>query len=489
MGQARPGEIYSFRILGGGYGATQVIAAKPDGSYPTVQLRPLDIDRAMPPGPSEVVSSATESAIVDENDCLWVPAFVPWWAQRIGEAMVRPPASSRESYGFWEGIAIGALLARMKRAGHRLPAWSYDPAPVVVDLGGRPGEMRRDSRRINTRDLLPDVGTPANWQGLSALSCITDLAHEGADRGLLETVRQLPFLRYLSWRLPQEDVIDLRETQLLKVNLLAVDRPLTVLLPATTFALMLDGRYDLMTLSVPDLSEPFSLTLSEGTSRGLPKGVDALHRLHVHSRRIDLAPFVALRQLADLTCRGALAGIDHIDILRGLKNLRSFTGYDIYGFNVEDFPGLGDCPHLSAVVIHGLRASDAKILRRRLADVDRLELTKARGDRWLADNIDNPFRDWDADSPEFGKAAMNLWRSALQEARKLDGAPSHEQASAIVLALVDGLNRLDGRHDGMIDTIRREEACDAILDLVRRHLVSVLTPEETQKLVDSRRDF
>jgi len=58
-----------------------------------------------------------------------------------------------------------------------------------------------------------------------------------------------------------------------------------------------------------------------------------------------------------------------------------------------------------------------------------------------------------------------------------------------VLALVDGLNRLDGRHGGMIDTIRREEACDAILDLARRHLFSALTPEETQELVDSRRDF
>jgi hypothetical protein len=172
-----------------------------------------------------------------------------------------------------------------------------------------------------------------------------------------------------------------------------------------------------------------------------------------------------------------------------LKNLRSFTGYDLYGFRPEDFPGLADCPHLSSVAIHGLRASDAKILRRRLADVDRLELTKARSDRWLADNIDNPFRDWDADSPAFGKAAMKLWKTALQQARKLDGAPSRERASAVVLALVDGLNRLDGRHGGMIDTIRREEACAAILDLARRHLFSALTPEETQELVDSRRDF
>jgi hypothetical protein len=95
MGQARPGEIYSFRILGGGYGAAQVIAARPDASHPTVQLLRLDFDSTLPPGPSEVAASAT----ADENDCLWMPAFVPWWARRIGEALVRPPASSRESYG------------------------------------------------------------------------------------------------------------------------------------------------------------------------------------------------------------------------------------------------------------------------------------------------------------------------------------------------------------------------------------------------------
>jgi hypothetical protein len=488
MGQARPGEIYSFRILGGGYGAAQVIAARPDGSDPWVQLLRLDVDGALPPEPSEVAVSAAESAIADEDDCLWVPAFVPWWAQRIGEAPIRPRASS-QAYGYWEGIAIGALLARMKRAGNRVFSSSYDPAPVVVDLGGRPGEMRRDSHRLNTRELLPDVGMPVKWQGLSALPGITDLTHQDADRGLVETASHLPFLRYLSWRSPQKDVIDLRETQLLNVSLLAVDRPLTVLLPATTYALVLDGRYDLVKLNVPDLSEPFRLTLSGGTSGGLPKSVDALHRLHVHSRRIDLAPLVALRRLADLTCRGALAGIDHFDVLRGLKNLRSFTGYDIYGFTAEDFPGRADCPHLSAVVIHGLRASDAKILRRRLADVDRLELTKARSDRWLAENIDNPFRDWDADGPAFGKAAMKLWKGALQEACKLHDAPSREQASAVVLTLVDGLNRLDGRHGATIDTMRREQACDAIRDLVRRHLFSALTPEETQKLVDSRRGF
>jgi hypothetical protein len=231
--------------------ASHVIAARPDGSDPWVQLLRLDLDGALPPEPSEVAVSAAESAIADEDDCLWVPAFVPWWAQLIGEAPVRPRASS-QGYGYWEGIAIRALLARMKRAGHRVPAWSHDPAPVVVDLGGRPSEMRRDSHRLNMRDLLPDVGMPVQWQGFSALSCITDLAHEGADRGLLEAARQLPFLRNLSWRLPQADVIDLREMQLLEVKLLAVDRPLTVLLPATTFALTLDGRYDLMTLNVPE---------------------------------------------------------------------------------------------------------------------------------------------------------------------------------------------------------------------------------------------
>ena len=71
MRQARPGEIYSFRILGGGYGAAQVIAAKPDGGDPIVQLLPLDVDSVLPPGLSEVAAAAG-SAIADEDDG-------PWW--------------------------------------------------------------------------------------------------------------------------------------------------------------------------------------------------------------------------------------------------------------------------------------------------------------------------------------------------------------------------------------------------------------------------
>jgi hypothetical protein len=41
----------------------------------------------------------------------------------------------------------------------------------------------------------------------------------------------------------------------------------------------------------------------------------------------------------------------------------------------------------------------------------------------------------------------------------------------------------------VIDTLRREQACDAMLQLVRRYLVCTLTPEEVQKLVDSPTGF
>jgi hypothetical protein len=157
-----------------------------------------------------------------------------------------------------------------------------------------------------------------------------------------------------------------------------------------------------------------------------------------------------------------------------LKNLRRLTGYDIYGFAADDFPSLADCLLLTEVEIHDLRASDSKTLRRRLAAVDRPEFTKARSDKWLSENTDNRFRDWHTDGPAFGKAAMKLWKSALQQCA---GAPSRGQASAVVLALVDGLNKLDDHHRGMIDTLRREEACDAIHDLMRQHLSGALTPE------------
>jgi hypothetical protein len=83
-----------------------------------------------------VAASVAESGIADEDEYLWVPAFVPWWAQRIGEALVRLPPSSKESYGAWELIAIRAWDAGALNTG--VPP----KTPNVTPCGFGTGQIR-----------------------------------------------------------------------------------------------------------------------------------------------------------------------------------------------------------------------------------------------------------------------------------------------------------------------------------------------------------
>jgi hypothetical protein len=66
---------------------------------------------------------------------------------------------------------------------------------------------------------------------------------------------------------------------------------------------------------------------------------------------------------------------------------------------------------------------------------------KTRSEKWLSDNIDNPFRDWDADGVSFTKAAMKAWKDALKQARAIEGAATPAQAAEIVLALTKALEQ------------------------------------------------
>jgi hypothetical protein len=86
----------------------------------------------------------------------------------------------------------------------------------------------------------------------------------------------------------------------------------------------------------------------------------------------------------------------------------------------------------------------------------------------------------DADTT-LGKTATKLWRAALGAARKAGASPGKKQASAVVASLIAGLNKAGQ----FIDTVRREEACDAALLLVREHLAAAMSDDETSALVDA----
>lgn len=498
--RAKIGEVYCFRLHGGGYGAIQVVAENQDRKSPGVQFVRLDIDTDEPPTARQVDAAQTFHHGKDLYGT-WVPPLVPWWAQRVEGAAVRRPACEKEAWSGWRALTFGVPRA-VREVYVPRPEWRYDREPITISIGGEPFQMSRDNHLLSTWGRMPEGDGPADWAALAPFPCITSICHSGPDRGLIEAVRTShPHVSSIAWTAPQTDVIDLRDTFIYGLTLLDVDRPLTVKLPVTARSLDVKDNAHLLTIEAPVLGEHFGLGLRNDLAQGAPKGLEELLCLTISNKTIDLEKIsssssaergrtsiiAAFPRLASLTLRDAQSGVRNIGALRGLPNLREFTAYDMYDFDASEFPTRADCPLLHSVEINGLRASDKQTLAKRLKDGPHLAFSKTRSEKWLTENIDNPFRDWDADGAAFGKAAMKAWNAALKQARAIEGTASRAQAREAVLALTEVLNKIDERCS--IDTLRREQACDAICVLVRDHLAGALTADETQDIVDEIRNW
>ena len=151
--RAKIGEVYCFRLHGGGYGAIQVVAEDQDRKSPGVQLVRLDIDTDEPPTARQVDAAQTFHHGKDLYGN-WVPALVPWWAQRVEGAAVQRPACEKEAWSGW-----GALTFCVPRAVRETyvprPEWRYDREPITVSIGGEPFQTSRDDHLA--LDLGPDA--------------------------------------------------------------------------------------------------------------------------------------------------------------------------------------------------------------------------------------------------------------------------------------------------------------------------------------------
>jgi hypothetical protein len=139
--------------------------------------------------------------------------------------------------------------------------------------------------------------------------------------------------------------------------------------------------------------------------------------------------------------------------------------------------------------IHGVRQSTVAALKARYRGTDvRLEISGAKGDTWLRANLDNPFRGWVNDNTRGGEAACKAYAKASRAMDKLGSPPpagAEPAAQAILHALIDALNAIDGKHL-TIDTLRREEAGDAFHALAARAGIST---NVTEQWFDEWRDF
>ncbi|APA69000.1 hypothetical protein YQ44_15680 [Janthinobacterium sp. 1_2014MBL_MicDiv] len=339
-----------------------------------------------------------------------------------------------------------------------------------VTLGGQ--VFRQDATKINDSALraLDDLSE------LAQLPCLMSIETSDGTQALMEFIKGNPFINELHWQSSTVHALDFSGSGLNRLILqpdgvtsLVLNEGLGLLAlrsapsPALRIADDADGRH--LTLQCTHALPPFH-------------GLERLGGLSLLGMKESDLAHVAQRfpYLTALRIWGKPGLASQMGSLAQLTQLRMFTTYDLFGFTADEFPSAAQLPQLSALWMTSLPADAAKGIKaaykKAAAQGLDLSISKARKPEWLAENLLNPFRDWDGRehiSPAYAKKAALAYKNMLAVTRDIDVAMAAPAATAaleaMVTAYVDAFNRI-ARRASIIETVEREEIYTVLADLL-----------------------
>ncbi|MCM0678728.1 hypothetical protein NCC78_29240 [Micromonospora phytophila] len=476
----RPGDVAVMRLSDGGFGACQVtgVEGRVTSAY-ALRWHSMDrpsLDELRGVEPLALDHHVHGGRLVHLSIGCWhaVPPGFTW----IGSLPVPEdvPALSN-TYSSWQSLADDVV--RQRRWDRELSAAvksDYRAAAtrgqVDVDFGAGAATLGAATPRLDLSGAgsmwVPASG-PVLWSALNQLPRCTALTWAGPDRGLARALADRPVVSSLAWR-DAPPVVDLTGTGLQHLSLSGADVR-EVRLPRGLHGLELAAVDRNLVVYAAGGGRWLHLTLTGADAQTtVPAGLHGVREVALDGGGTMSA--AAVRELKELESvrihwREPPGRLDDVAALASLPRLAVIELVDGYGWDANKLPDLTSLTHLS---ISGLRRSIVPALKARYRGTGvRLVIEGAKPDTWLAANLNNPFRDWVDDSARGGAAACKAYASAVRIIDKLpqDRRRRADEAEAVLRALVEALNSIDQRYE-IIDTLRREEAFDAFMELAAR---------------------
>lgn len=450
--RAQVGEVYIFRVLDGRFGACQVIAEQQSGREPYVEVAMLDYLKQKPP----TLAVAKGLRVLRQDWASWrgqparviVPARVPWWVELVGVLPVLETFEDRcGAHGHWQLV---------------LGAWYRD--------------------RWKAREKVKAAAKPIDVEGVTKHPTMERYRYDGSDERFIDFVVQRK-LETVHWKVTGLKTLDLSRSLLTHLTLEIADEPLTLRLPDTLVDLAIFGPAHRVTVAGGAFAFPFRLRILSPRVVGPPRGMEAVQLVEYSGlHETDSSALSKYSQLAELTLRGAPGYLRDARGLAKLNALRELALYELYDLDVAHWPA--SWPALERVEVQGLEQTDAAALKKALKGVASVDVRLARSAKWVEANLGNPLRGWEDDNRAFGRAAGAAWKKAKTAAMKAGAKAKKSDAKTVLETFVKTLNRLGEKQ--LIDTIRRDEAAAAFLDIARGMGIA---DADAENWFDAVRDF
>lgn len=226
--------------------------------------------------------------------------------------------------------------------------------------------------------------------------------------------------------------------------------------------------------------DPAQLSI-RGAEFRIPDDVDtsAVRRLLVTGvEHLDAAVLAdAFPDLTEFRLHGRLSELTNAVALNRLTRLRKLTVIGCFGMTAADHLTVAGTPELEHVHLHNVPREYATAVRRvwrpEAANGTYLNVTGARGPDWVAENKDNPLRDWDTrpgvSKRTYQKSVGQIRKTRDQILTVLDGAPADRAAALerIGAEYGEAFNAIDeATRAGLIMTQEREELYDAVVGML-----------------------
>lgn len=333
---------------------------------------------------------------------------------------------------------------------------------------------------------------------LKAFPCLSSLFLTKWHKNLYEYLEEYPFITRLCLENHGQTVLDFSNTRItdLSVDMTGVE---SLYLNEGLDSLNLKGEIK-ENCKVCTAEKGAGLILEVGKSVPKVRGLENLTAVNV----MGIADFdmqnlsETYPKLKTIRLWGKPGNIANFSAVSGFEDLEVFTTVDLFGFGADDIPHPDRLPKLHRLWMSSLPEEAAKavkkLYKKRKEDGLDLWIEKARKPEWLAQNFDNPFRDWDGAEhipKSQAKKAAELYRKTRAGVVKLLGNPPENIGGGLaeaVKAYTGGFNKMDKKH--FIDTVEREdiaEALETILDLIPEG--SCADKEKLFEIFDKNRNF
>lgn len=466
---AKVGDIYSvFSSRLQQYVACQVTAIEDDSSSGRAPLAAiLELDWTGDALPDAAAVQTMRPLVCDyyfwknRHDHSFVNARVPRHYTLVANVAPLVDTQVKSYSGGWH---VGDSVWRQRR-------WEQvDPArrqrfkaasSEEVRIGGQ--ALRQNTSRIGD-SILQALG---DLSELDQLPCLTAIETRHGSAALAEYINGNPIISEVQWQSSTVSELDLSNSNVGRLIVHAAGLQ-SLRLNEGLNTLILNGAPS-PSLRIDDPHAGRFLRLQCGGALAPFHGLDELTHLSLSAMPAVDFDVVAQRfpGLTDLTVWGKPGLASNVASIARLAHLQDFTAYELFGYGPDDFPTPAQLPSLSSLCLASLPADAAKAIKSSYKKAAALGLslsvTRPRKPEWLAENLDNPFRDWDGRehiSAAYAKKAAQAYKKLLATARAIDavkdGAVAQAIAQQMVADYVTVFNQIE-RRSSIIETVERDE--------------------------------